>query len=255
MHDVNTHLTDEQLSTYLDNRLDAPEGEAAHGHLHVCAECNRSLQELTYTVQALREMAVPPLPRSFQIVEEPKTSFWARLFGSGIAIQGLAAAAAGLFVVLLSADLASLTSPAGIVPLAPAAQPKAVAPADSAQPTMLPYNPPAAAGRTSASAPGAAGRTSASAPAPAAPAPGTPAPTAQAAGAPAQDVARATTVVAEQRAREVSDSARLEALTAVDGSAATAARAVPRLSLATLVAGLVAVLLIITAVVRTVRKA
>src|SRR5688572_10701154 len=126
MPDLNAHLTDEQLSTFVDDRLDTAERVDANLHLQSCADCNQSLQELTYTVRVLHALPTPSLPRSFQIVEPSRTSFWTRLFGSGVALQGLAAASAALFVVLFSADMMSLTSPVVIVPIAPAAQPRAI---------------------------------------------------------------------------------------------------------------------------------
>jgi hypothetical protein len=245
MHDLHAHLTDEQLSTYLDDRLDAPERDLAHDHLQSCADCNLTLQELTFTVHALRELPAPPLPRSFQIVEPPRVSLWSRIFGSGIALQGLAGAAAALFVVLLSADMASLTSPAGIVPLS---QPQATATKQNVQATMMPA-PTSAAARASEAAPAAA-PPPAQAPAPAAAPPGAgadqPAPSTSA-SAPQADSAAGKRL-------EGSGSIPLETLTARDGSAA-ASSSVPRLSSATLAAGLVAILLVIIAVVRTVRRA
>jgi hypothetical protein len=242
MHDVNTHLTDEQLSTHLDNRVDAPEQHAVNSHLQTCPECSRALDELSYTVRALRELPVPPLPRSFQIVEAPRRSLWSRLFGSTVALQGFAAAAAGLFVILLSADMVNLTSPAGIVPLAPAAQPTAAAPRQVVQATTLPYSPSAPAGRASDAAPAP--------PAPAA----APAAAVQAAPTTAAAVARQSDTISQKQASETAESARLESLTARNGTTA-AAGPVPRFSVATVAAGFVAVVLIVAAVARTLRRA
>ena len=238
MHDVNAHLTDEQLSLFLDDRLDSMEVGAVNRHLQSCAECHLSLQELTETVHTLRALPAPPLPRSFQIVEPPKASLWSRLFGSGVALQGLAAAAAALFVVLLSMDM-MWTSPsrAGIVPLA---QPSSEAPKQSLQSTVSPNSQPAATGRASQAAP-AAPRA-----APAVAEQGTPADSA--------NLAADTDTSDSLSASDRSESARLESLTARNGSAA-AAGALPPLSALTMSVGLIAVLLIIAAVARTVRRA
>jgi hypothetical protein len=236
MHDLNAHLTDEQLSLFLDDRLDSPEVDTVNRHLQSCDECHRSLQELTAAVQALRTLPVPPLPRSFQIVEPPKVSLWSRLFGSGVALQGLAAAAAALFVVLLSTDMWSSYSNAGIVPLA---QPAAEAPKQSLQSTTLPNGQPAAAGRASQAAP-AAPRAA-------------PAVAVQATPTDSESVSLQADTAESTSASDRSESTRLESLTARNGSSA-AAGALPRLSAATMAVGLVAVLLIITTVARTVRR-
>ena len=164
MHDQNTHLTDEQLSTLLDDRLEAADREKASRHLVQCDACDQSLQELTYAVQALRAMPVPALPRSFQIVQTSKPSFWSRLSGWSIGLQGLAAAAAALFVVLLAIDMTAMASPSSIVPLAPAAQSRAVVGTQKVQPTVVAPEraAPASAGARAAAPPGSDSRRSAS---------------------------------------------------------------------------------------------
>jgi len=238
MHDVNAHLTDEQLSLFLDDRLDSTEVGAVHGHLESCDECNRSLQELTATVLALRALPVPPVPRSFQLVEPPKVSLWSRLFGSGVALQGLAAAAAALFVVLLSTDMWTESSRGSIVPLV---QPVAEAPKQSLQSTTSPNNQPAAAGRANQAAPAAAR-------------PAPPAAAVQVAPTDSANLADDADTAQSLSASDRSEGARLESLTARNGSA-SAAGVFPRLSAVTTAVGLVALLLIIAAVARTLRRA
>jgi hypothetical protein len=238
MHDVNAHLTDEQLSLLLDDRVDPVEVGAVNGHLQSCDQCNRSLQELTATVQALRALPVPPLPRSFQIPEPSRASLWSRLFGSGMALQGLAAAAAALFVVLLSTDMWTESSRGSIVPLV---QPVAEAPKQSLQATTLPNNQPAAAGRASQAAPAAAR-------------PAAPAAVVRAAPTDSANLADDADTAQSLSASDRSEGARLESLTARNGSAA-AAGAFPHLSAATKAVGFVVVILIIAAVARTVRRA
>jgi hypothetical protein len=241
MHDVNAHLSDEQLSLFLDDRLDASEAGAINRHMQACAECNHSLVELTATVQALRALPAPPLPRSFLIEQPPKVSLWSRLFGSTVALQGLATAAAALFVVLLSADMWTSSPTAGIVPLL---QPTPVAPGQGLQSTALPYTQPAAAGRASQAAPAAAP--------PAAPA-GAAQVTSEGATVNVDTAANMSASDRSENAPLRSENAPLESLTAKNGSAA-AAGPVPRLSVVTVTTGIVAVLLIIAAVARTVRR-
>jgi hypothetical protein len=228
MNDPNTHLTDEQLSTLIDDRLEALERETVSLHLAQCDACNQSLQELTYTVQALRTMLVPALPRSFQIIESPKPSLRSRLLGWTVGLPGLAAAAAALFVVLLTVDMTAMTSSSGIVPIAPAVQSRASVATQKVQPTIVtPY----------AAAPASAG-SSASAPAPP--------PAGAAAGRESQPVS--------DQGANASEAARLEALTARD-AAANAAAPARSPSPATIGAGLLAVLLILFGVVRRLRTA
>jgi hypothetical protein len=223
MHDFNTHLTDEQLSTLLDDRLGAADRETAGLHVVQCEACNQSLQELTYTVQALGAMPAPALPRSFQIVQASKPGSWSRLLTWSMGLQGLAAAAAALFVVLLAIDMTAMTSPSSIVPLGPAAQSRAAVAAQKAQATIVaPY---------------------AAAPAPASE-------SARAAAPPPSTAAGREPQPASDQSANSSEAARVEALTAREGSTNPAHRT---LSIATLVVGLIAGVLIVAALVRRFR--
>src|SRR6476620_10850680 len=150
MDDLNIHLTDEQISTYLDDRLAPQERASASAHLGQCDECSETLQDFRFTVHALRALPDPPLPRSFLIVQTSRTSFWSRLMSWSTGIRGLAAVAAALFVAMLSADFAAISSPAGITPIAPSVQPRAISTAMSSdgQPAnAIPYGASAAGAR------------------------------------------------------------------------------------------------------------
>jgi hypothetical protein len=223
MHDPNAHLTDEQLSTLVDDRLGAADRETAGRHLVQCDVCSQSFQELTYTVHALRAIPAPALPRSFQIVQTSKTSFWSRLLGWSLGLQGLAAAGAALFVVLLAIDMTAMSSPSSIVPLAPAAQSRAAVAAQKAQATVVaPY---------------------AAAPAPASE-------SARAAAPPPSTAAGRESQPAPDQSANASEAARLEALTARE----TSTNAAPRtLSTATLAVGLITVVLIVAVIARRFR--
>lgn len=65
---LDRHLTTEQLSAMLDQRLSPEELEEGYqAHLQTCELCQQELAELRQTVQMLRELPQPPLPRSFTL--------------------------------------------------------------------------------------------------------------------------------------------------------------------------------------------
>jgi len=228
MHDLNIHLTDEQISTYLDDRLAPAERASASAHLGQCEECSKTLQDFRFTVDTLRALPDPPLPRSFLIVQTPRTSFWSRILSWSTGIRGLAAVAAALFVVMLSADFSAISSPAGITPIAPSAQPRAISTgmsSDSQPANAASYG--ASASRVSDAAPG----------------PPASAPT---------SVARRAEPAAEPSG-SIADTTRLEVLTARE-AASTASSPLSILSPATIAVGLITVLLIVASVVNTVRR-
>lgn len=224
MHDSISHLTEELLSTLIDDRLAPDERAAADAHLSVCERCTDALAGLNTVVTTLRLLPEPPLPRSFQIQPEHRPSIWSRLLSWDIGIRGLATAAAALFMVLMVGDLSSASQPKSIVPITVSNQAKSAPEA-----------------RSAASVP-TAGPAPTAAPAPAGIA-GAPPPAPPRRTEPATDAALAP-----------SETAKVEAFTARE-SAAGAANAFSGLHTTTLVMGALAVLLIITAVVRSVRRA
>lgn len=114
-----THITD-QLSAYLDNRLNALERAQADAHLRACAQCQRDLAELRYTVAMVRELPVMRRPRSYTLPETAAAPRWAfgwlyRLMSAGTAVAAL------LFVLALSADLLGSGMAGSSAPAAPMA--------------------------------------------------------------------------------------------------------------------------------------
>ncbi|MBI5878191.1 MAG: zf-HC2 domain-containing protein [Chloroflexi bacterium] len=173
------HITD-QLSAYLDNRLNAAERARLETHLRGCAQCRRDLAELGYTVNTVRALPVMRRPRSYTLSEaQVAPPRWA--FGWLYRAMGVATVAAMLLLgLVLTADLLSFTGSGSMAPAAPAPaamsaatrtneaasdtarapeQPKAAptrAAAAVAQPTTAPAAPvvpPAAAPTTAAAAP------------------------------------------------------------------------------------------------------
>ena len=65
--DRDQHLTTEQLSALLDNRLSSAEQDACKAHLQSCQMCQHELASLQQTVVLLRAMPKPALPRSFAL--------------------------------------------------------------------------------------------------------------------------------------------------------------------------------------------
>jgi len=98
----------DNLSAYIDNRLDEPErGELEH-HLVGCRPCREELAALRATVEALRHLPPVAPSRSFALSREVATPV-PQWFG---ALRLATAVAAFFLVVLISLDLASLAYPA-----------------------------------------------------------------------------------------------------------------------------------------------
>lgn len=66
----NTHITDEDLSLYLDGALDDREIEdRVTRHLDQCIHCRERLDDLRTITALLAELPAPALPRSFRLSE------------------------------------------------------------------------------------------------------------------------------------------------------------------------------------------
>jgi len=60
-----SHLTTEQISTFLDQQLSAQKQSTCQAHLNTCQHCQQQLTELEQTVLLVRSLPQVPLPRSF----------------------------------------------------------------------------------------------------------------------------------------------------------------------------------------------
>ncbi|GCE05712.1 anti-sigma factor family protein [Dictyobacter aurantiacus] len=67
MSELDRHLTTEELSALLDDQLSTGEPEEAiyRAHLRACEQCQSEFADLRQTVQLLRSLPAPKLPRSF----------------------------------------------------------------------------------------------------------------------------------------------------------------------------------------------
>ncbi|GAC1389469.1 MAG: hypothetical protein NVSMB38_03790 [Ktedonobacteraceae bacterium] len=61
------HLTTARLSAFIDGQLSSEEQAQSETHLHDCKICQRQLAELRQTVELLRALPRPALPRSFAL--------------------------------------------------------------------------------------------------------------------------------------------------------------------------------------------
>lgn len=68
------HLTNEQMSAYLDRQITPQEQAFFDAHLASCQQCRTSLAELRATVSLLRAMPSPELPRSFALPASVSTA-------------------------------------------------------------------------------------------------------------------------------------------------------------------------------------
>ena len=119
------HLTIEQFSELINERLTPQERAQAEEHLQHCTPCQEELTDLRRVVAMLRALPRPELPRSFALPADTKVtplvaaarSGPSRLRAAGRAISLLAAVVG---IVLLLSSLVSL-SPGGVATEAPSA--------------------------------------------------------------------------------------------------------------------------------------
>jgi anti-sigma factor RsiW len=111
LHD-NPHLTIEQFSELINERLTPQERIQAEEHLQHCARCQEELIDLRRVVAMLRALPRPELPRSFALPADTKVAPLvaaarrpSRLRAAGRAISLLAAAVG---IVLLVSSLINL---------------------------------------------------------------------------------------------------------------------------------------------------
>ncbi|MBI2953171.1 MAG: zf-HC2 domain-containing protein [Chloroflexi bacterium] len=99
----------ELLSPYLDGQVSEDERRQVEEHLPRCARCGRELQELRVTVQALRDLPVIAMPRSFALAAQPRTlpTFFPYLRNATFA---LAAMVLTMFVASLYVQMTSVSS-------------------------------------------------------------------------------------------------------------------------------------------------
>ena len=86
------------LSAYIDGKVSVREAEAVRAHLGACDRCRRELDTLRATVELLRQLPELETPRSFALTVAPVEVAPAPRIAWA---AGLAASAAGLFLVAL----------------------------------------------------------------------------------------------------------------------------------------------------------
>nr|MDQ2716803.1 zf-HC2 domain-containing protein [Chloroflexota bacterium] len=59
------HLTNEQLSAFLDKQLTPQEQATCEAHMRACTQCQQSLAQIRQTVALLHDLPQAALPRSF----------------------------------------------------------------------------------------------------------------------------------------------------------------------------------------------
>jgi Putative zinc-finger len=98
-----------QLSAYLDSELNAHEDKIIAGHLHECARCRVSFEQLRFAKRALVEFEIPQTRRPlasaqvFQLPVSREDSLIKRFYSQRIAVP--LPLAAGIVIVLIGAML------------------------------------------------------------------------------------------------------------------------------------------------------
>jgi len=101
--------TEQQLSAYIDQRLNPRELHQVDLHLADCQGCERQLQSLQATVDLLHQLPQASAPRSFRIAQPEPARRW-----TPVPVLRLATAAAAMLLIMaFTADLTNLfdTSP------------------------------------------------------------------------------------------------------------------------------------------------
>src|SRR6478735_6614076 len=117
-----SHLSDEQLSAYLDDSLAPPERALVSAHLSTCARCSEELRRLRATAFLLRSLPEPRPARSFQLSPDFARTRWRRL-GISLAPAIPVLRVATVFLVLVFAAVSTRnlvvddqSSPASVAP-------------------------------------------------------------------------------------------------------------------------------------------
>ncbi len=94
----------ENLSAYLDDELSDAERARVEAHLRTCAQCQRELESLRYTMRMVQELPTVRAPRAFTLSDEQagrvRPAGWFML-----ALRAMTALSALLLIVVVSADL------------------------------------------------------------------------------------------------------------------------------------------------------
>ena len=110
-----THISQDDLSEYLDGRLSGTAAARIDRRLTECATCRQELDALRSTVSVLQQMPELTLPRSFVMPGPPPAPVAVRspapLRMPQWVYSGAAATAALVFAILVSADATGLLAP------------------------------------------------------------------------------------------------------------------------------------------------
>ncbi|MBI2166047.1 MAG: zf-HC2 domain-containing protein [Chloroflexi bacterium] len=101
------HPSPDDLSTYMDGRLEPRRQSTLEKHLLTCHSCNSELDSLRVTVAQLRSLTQIPPPRSFTLQQVPSPAFQLRP-AYVTALQGAAALVFVVTAVLTAADASNL---------------------------------------------------------------------------------------------------------------------------------------------------
>ena len=109
------HVSQENLSEYLDNRLSNEDGRKIEMHLSACGECREDFESLRSTVELVQRTPLVKPRRSFVLAKAPATA--PQRTGIPTWAAGLATSAAlAAFLVILSSDLSGVLTTEGTAP-------------------------------------------------------------------------------------------------------------------------------------------
>ena len=109
------HVSQENLSEYLDNRLSDEDGRKVEMHLSACGECREDFESLRSTVELVQRTPLVKPRRSFVLAKAPATA--PQRTGIPTWAAGLATSAAlAAFLVILSSDLSGVLTTEGTAP-------------------------------------------------------------------------------------------------------------------------------------------
>ncbi len=104
------HITDEELSLYIDGELSEQTRRRVEAHLRVCASCQQAYEDMRQTVMLLRQMPRVVPPRAFTLSEQDVAQ-QERRRGRPLWLRWATAMAAAALVFVIALDVFLTTSP------------------------------------------------------------------------------------------------------------------------------------------------
>ncbi|NPA91309.1 MAG: hypothetical protein GXO55_07675 [Chloroflexi bacterium] len=105
------HVSDKELSLFIDHRLNSRDRQRVEAHLQECASCRRAYEDMQATVLFLQQMPRVAAPRAFTLTEADVQSVRKPSRSRPVWLRWAAAVVAVTFLFVIGLDLFLATSP------------------------------------------------------------------------------------------------------------------------------------------------